>query len=224
MADDYVFCFVKMADAKAKSVDEWKKSVKALDEYEVDVDIVENYVHPVSHLRSSFFEQKNPIYAVKAYQLAMEQGYYPPVWVLEWLNKSFEKFQKSEGSLSIDRCLGLQGKQKSSAIKKAEKFQIEYCLANHMWVLLTVFNKTIPNAAVMVYAWVQNTDWGDSDHSQRLSELIKYTDSETLEQYWHKKWKHYFKGEVHELILEDIQSWNDEEKENYMKQFPVRTV
>lgn len=161
------------------------------------------HFHMVSFLRR-FKEEKDPYYAVEIFRMCHVAGVYPPVEVLEWLDKAIQAFAESEGSADLGQLLGLQGggprarKGQNAYASRVTKDRRRHNAALVHYLVCLFPGISIGNAATMV--------------SARESER----DDSTPEQSWidedyRKKWKK-------EFDWNPIEGWSGEEVRRFRRE------
>lgn len=183
---------------------------------DLSADQIHDFMVPLMSKKLAYSETGNSIYAVEAFLLSMHAGFYPPMWVLSWLNNAFQDFYDSSSGRGIDKCLGLtSGKQVSAAYTAILRREIKQDLALEVWKLKTIFGISTENAAEMVVSWA----WEDEKWNKTIHKLGKL-DTDTIRQYYDREATKIYK-EMPEEIVEKLRSYSDEEKEEYKKKFPI---
>lgn len=202
--------FVKLPDYDAEYPGEFKRSVGVVQREEMESDELVGYVEKLRTFTKFYESENNPYFAVLAFNLSRRYGYYPPRWVMDYLFDSFEGFIKSDTSISIDRCMGLQGKKQSTSRKKAVKSNYEYTL--FLWVIYLnkVCEVSIEKAAELAYdrALKNISDFN-------LGESIKILSPETINHYYTDEWLKW-RPDIEQL---SPTSWSEIRKRIFLDKF-----
>lgn len=202
-------CFVKLPDYDAEYSGEFRRSVHVVQREEMGSDELVGYVERLRTLTRFYEDEGNPYYAVMAFCLSRQHGYFPPKWVMDFLNNSFEGFLKSK-TINIESWMGLQGKSGATARKKAIAAEHDYTLFTWILMLHKVNKVSVKKAAEMVHRRASN-----ADENHELSEYVKKYSPETIEQYYMSKWKKWRKG------FEGLSpnSWSEIKKDEFLRSF-----
>ena len=164
---------------------------------------------------SRFQETKNPILAIEAFLIAREMKLYPPMWVLDWLEKSFKTFHDAQGKQSFDKILGLvPGRGQSPLFKTLIEEERDQMLALDMWRLIVLFNVSIDRAAEMVARRLE-----DAPRWNKTAYEIRPLAEKTLVDRYKKKWKKVFDSPEQRHRL--LRSWTKLQADEYLKKFPA---
>ncbi len=57
-----------------------------------------------------------PLYAMEAFLLAMNQGVYPPIYILKWIEEALKKYKRSHGQKKLEVLLGFKKSGKGNDV------------------------------------------------------------------------------------------------------------
>jgi len=190
--------FVKMPDGY-HNVDELNDIEIFVSENELSVDQISNFMIPAQTAKSNFeFKEKsssknNHIFAIQSFLLHVNNGFYPPKWVLTWLKDSFQSFMDSEGGAPLDKCLGLPynyKEKKTGEFERSRKYSFNYYICYRMYLLVKLFGLTYTDAAVLESEALKTDTWWKENNYP----VTKYT-SESLEGLYKSSYKKLFAEE-----------------------------
>jgi hypothetical protein len=136
--------------------------------------------------RDKFKETGDPIALMQAFTIAMKLGIYPPVSILQALNKSFQRVIEGNGTMTLDSALGLkrQGKGAWTAFTDQKRKGQQLWLAVNMDRLIEDKGLTIAQAAEQV-----------SLLTESLPTMQRYS-AEALSDQYSRKWKKQFQDDL----------------------------
>lgn len=136
--------------------------------------------------RDMFKQTGDPIALMRAFSSSMKLGIYPPVSILQALNKSFQLVLDGNGTMTLDHALGLKrhGKGGWTAFTDQKRKGQQLWLAVNMDCLIEDKGLTIAQAAEEV-----------SLLTESLPTMKRYS-PETLSDQYSRKWKKQFQPEL----------------------------
>jgi hypothetical protein len=198
--------------------------LKSLSAYVTEMDLSEEQIIdvliPILSRRSKFEETENGVYALEAFLLASHGGFYPPSWVIEWLDHAIQDYHASNGIKDIGVLLGLKspGKGHRHPFAGVLAKDVEEDAMYEIWKLKTMFpTLSTGDAADMVSQWVRAGSWNQSDHN-----LTAY-EGTTLEHRYDGKWSRIFEN-LNKSSTVMLQSRSADDKQKYLEKFPVNHV
>jgi len=159
-------------------------SVKLVEDDDFQSQPVRTFETDLMQLRwERFKETGNPVLALEAFMLAVEEGVYPPAETLRWMATSLLKWHASCGKDSLDSAFGLSvGKGQVPFFKR---LLVEHRDENLMLDMdrLTTLGETIEAAAALVEKKLSDADWNKTPYD------IDDISAETLIRRY-SKWPH----------------------------------
>lgn len=150
-----------------------------------------------------FEETGDPILALKVFRACHGSGVYPPLSVMDWLDKSLERYFEAEGAEDLEKLLGLKGGRGNRNPFTAHDLRGEdRYRADIVHLLVTQFGVAVEKAAEMLH--VREDRQG---HNPPSPEWI-------AERYW-KHWR--------PILARDNSTWwdmNEEERRAFLDSFP----
>lgn len=173
----------------------------------------DEYLMISSHaLKTKYEKTLNPVYAISAFLLYIERGFYPPLWVLDWLKNGFNVFIGEAGE-SLDKILGFKhaGGAKTKW-KNAMICELEEVLSFEIFSLHRVFFLSVEDAAELVSRWYpKSITWEVSGSG------MPEWDADTLRQYYSREWSSKYKT----FSDENLRIWfpTDERKHGFIQKY-----
>lgn len=162
-----------------------------------------------------FIETKNPVYAIEAFLIANGSGLYPPLWALEWLNDGFQRYHDGQGTLQIDKALGLaKSRGQNSPFKTLLEQDRDDQWMHDIFRLTTLFHVSVEEAAKMVVGRLESfPGWNKTAYKS-----FKIPSYATLQDKFARHFKRSWDTPRNRKILRD--GWPSSRAKEFLASFP----
>lgn len=158
---EYLQGFVKLP--KPMPEDEWE-SAKLQTHCLAEEGEIRHAMIFIEAAMHSFRRDKDPLTALRVFLDSMENGFYPPVEILEFLLSAFFDYWKNQGNKSMDKAMNLvAGKGQTPPFKRALMQERDLMLMMDIDLLMSLgFSRE--KAAEAVTAKLKREDWNKTFH------------------------------------------------------------
>ncbi len=179
---------------------------------EMQLDILGEAYIPLVCKKSEFNENKNPVLAIEAFLLAHENGFYPPLWSLNYMYKIFNAFWTSNGKESLDKLFGFTpGKGQTPPFKALFNQDRDQVL------MLDVFKLNLLGYSIDKASYMVSRRLAETKEWDKTGLNIKELSQSTIKDMYLKKWK---KVLDHERGRKPVLDWLKRKKKSFLNNFP----
>jgi hypothetical protein len=158
-----------------------------------------------------FERTKNSVYALEAITVALDAGFYPPVWALDVLVGGIKKWHALNGIERLDATLGLRARGRNP-FKKLLEEQRDEMLCRDVFQFNALFGVSPGKAAAIVSECLANTKRWD-----RSGWFLKPPSPRTIANRYGKTWKAVFDSP---RAREALAQWTAEQRLTFVRRFP----